>query len=440
MREHPDRAAIQARQARALRELVAALVPRNPFQTPKLERFARELAEELPEGTEAERILARFSERVPLTVKEEVVADQQAQPPYGTNLTYPLDRYVRYTQTSGTTGAPIRWLDTPESWAWMVENWVHVLEASGVRRGDRIFFAFSFGPFLGFWTAFAAGERMGCLCIPGGGMSSAARAQAILDNQATVLCCTPTYAIRLGEAAAEAGIDLSRSRVRAVVVGGEPGAGIPATRARIEALWPGARLWDHHGMTEIGPVSFECAARPGTLHLLEGSFIAEIIDPDTGTPRPRDAEGELVLTNLGRLGSPLIRYRTGDLVRPSAAVPCACGRFEMALEGGILGRTDDMVVVRGVNLYPTAIEAVVRRFGQVAEYRVEIRTANALPEVTLLLEPRLDCGDPASLAAQVQEALRTTFNLRFPVSIAAPGSLPRFEMKARRWTRIIEPA
>src|SRR5262249_34165146 len=153
-----------------------------------------------------------------------------------------------------------------------------------VAPGDRFFFAFSFGPFLGFWTAFEAGLRLGCMCLPGGGQSSAARLRAILENRATVLCCTPTYAIRLGEVAAAEGIDLAAGAVRTILVAGEPGGSIPATRARIERLWPGARVRDHHGMTEIGPVSFECPARPGVLHVIEAGYLPEIIDPESERP------------------------------------------------------------------------------------------------------------------------------------------------------------
>src|SRR5262249_37894170 len=151
--------------------------------------------------------LADFKARVPFTVKQELVADQAACPPFGTNLTYPLDQYTRFSQTSGTSGAPLRWLDTTATWSWMVDNWVDVFRVSGVGSQDRVFFAFSFGPFLGFWTAFEAAGRLGCLCIPGGGLSSSARLRSMLDNQATVLCCTPTYALRLAEIAAQDGID-----------------------------------------------------------------------------------------------------------------------------------------------------------------------------------------------------------------------------------------
>jgi phenylacetate-CoA ligase len=411
----------------ALGALLAELTPRNRFYTEKWKGCR------LTEGLQS---LGEFFERAPFTTKQELVEDQQAHPPYGTNLTYPVERYVRFSQTSGTTGAPLRWLDTPETWSWMVDNWVQVFRTSGVGPGDRIFFAFSFGPFLGFWTAFDAGQRLGCLCLPGGGMSSAARLRTILDNEVGVLCCTPTYAIRLAEVAGELGTDLSAGAVRTLIAAGEPGASIPATRARIERLWPGARLHDHHGMTEVGPVTFECPHRRGVLHVMESAFIPEVIHPGTAQHVRPGEQGELVLTNLGRAGSPLVRYRTGDLVRRAAEAVCACGRHDLALEGGILGRTDDMVVIRGVNLHPGAFEEALRGFDAIAEYQVEVLSGSALREVTVRLEPVPECVNTGALGCEVETALRAAFNLRVPVSVVPPGTLPRWELKAKRWVYV----
>jgi phenylacetate-CoA ligase len=416
-------AAVQAEQLARLRSLLAAILPANPFYRDKLGNCG------LGPGVSS---LEEFCERAPFTTKQELVEDQLRNPPYGTNLTYRLERYTRFCQTSGTTGAPLRWLDTPESWEWMVEGWERVFRAGGVTAGDRVYFAFSFGPFLGFWLAFESAARLGCLCIPGGGLGSAARLQAILDNQVTVLCCTPTYALRLAEVAAEENIDLRAGRVRRIILGGEPGGSIPATRARMEALWPGARTVDHHGMTEIGPVTYGCPQRTDVLHVMESGFIAEVIDPQTGRP---SAQGELVLTNLGRLGSPLLRYRTGDLVRRGERSQCACGSVELALEGGILGRVDDMLVVRGVNVYPSAVEAVLRGVEGVAEYRVQVRSDRALRELHLEIEPTLAHEDGTGLARRVQAAFDKALGLRVEVAVVSCGSLPRFEMKARRWIR-----
>jgi len=271
--------------------------------------------------------------------------------------------------------------------------------------------------------------------LPGGGMSSAARLRAMLDTGATVLCCTPTYALRLAEVANQERIDLAASKIRRIIVAGEPGGSIPSVRARIEERWPGARVVDHHGMTETGPVSYECPRRPGVLHIIESAFIPEVIDPANGRRLDAGARGELVLTNLGRAGSPLLRYRTGDLVQSAPAALCECGSREMALTGGILGRTDDMLVVRGVNIFPSAVEEVIRGFAGVAEYRVEFDADRSLSELRIQVEPRPDCADAANISHRIQAELHNVFGLRIPVTSARSGELPRFEMKAARWVR-----
>ncbi len=174
-----SREAIAAHQLQQLRKLLQAVAAGNRFYAPRLQQAG--LAGELS-------TLDDFFRNMPFTRKEEIAADQQAHPPYGTNLTYPLGAYNRFTQTSATSGVPLRWLDTPESWQWMLDNWKQVLAAAEVGLGDALYFAFSFGPFLGFWTAFEAACQMGCRCLPGGGLSSLARLQAIRDNAVDVLC------------------------------------------------------------------------------------------------------------------------------------------------------------------------------------------------------------------------------------------------------------
>lgn len=420
--EHPDRAAIEAAQLEALRELVAELIPANRFYTHKLQGagVGFDIAS-----------LADFASRFPLTTKAELVADQQANPPYGKNLTYPLNRYTRFHQTSGTSGHPMRWLDTPESWDAMIESWSEVFRAAGVQAGDRVMFAFSFGPFLGFWLAFEAAERLGGLCLPGGGLSSAARLRLMRDNQANILCCTPTYAMRLAEVAATERIEIAALRIKTIIVAGEPGGSIPATRAKLESLWPGARIFDHHGMTEVGPVTHECPVHPGVLHVIESAYFAEVIDPASGQPA---TSGELILTTLTRTGSPLLRYRTGDLVKcEERGTRCACGRSTLRLGGGILGRVDDMVIVRGVNVYPSAVEEILRREADLTEYQVHVTKQGTLSELRLEIEPADRCADVNGLKTRVRQSLEAAFNLRVPVDTVAPGSLPRFEMKAKRW-------
>ena len=361
-------------------------------------------------------------ERLPLTSKSELLADQAAHPPFGTNLTFPVDRYVRLHQTSGSSGdQPLRWLDTEESWEWWVRIWAdHVYRAAGVTAEDRVFFAFSFGPFIGFWSAFGGAERLGAMCISGGAMTSEQRVRNMLDLGATVLLCTPTYALRLADVAREIGINISASGIRTSIHAGEPGASIPSTREAIETAFS-AVTFDHTGMTELGPTGHSCSARDG-VHLIESEFIFEVA-----------ADGELIATNLGRWGMPLIRYRTGDRVVVSRE-PCSCGSPFLKVVGGIQGRVDDMFTVRGVNLYPSQVEDIVRRYPEVAEFVIEHRRVRRMDEVTLLLESAL-----ASFATERLEAdLRQALGVRLECRVVAPGTLPRSELKARRIVRITE--
>lgn len=399
-----SRSEIAAYQLERIQRLTAELAISNPFQRARL-----------PVSGTAIASLEEYSRLVSVTTKAELVEDQGAWPPFGTNLTYELERYTRFHQTSGTTGQPMRWLDTPESWSWVLDCWERVFESAGIVPADRVFFPFSFGPFLGFWAAFDAAARMGCLTIPGGGMRSAGRLRVLLDNEATVLCATPTYAIRLAEVAAEEKVDLRAARVRVIVLAGEPGGSIPATRELIESLWPGARAVDHHGMTETGPITYECPAKRGVLHVMEGAYYPEVLERGRLTPAAVGNEGELVVTNLGRAGSPLLRYRTGDVVKQVAQARCACGSEEMALAGGILARADEMVVIRGTNLYPSAVEAVLRAHDGASEYRVEVDTQHALAEMRIDVECPVGCEDPEELAHRLSAALLKAFTLRIPV-------------------------
>jgi len=370
--------------------------------------------------------------RLPLLTKAELVADQAAHPPFGSNLTFPLDRYVRVHQTSGTSGPPIRWLETQASWEWWARCWGFVLAGAGIVPGDRVYFPFSFGLFVGFWAGFEGARALGALAIPGGGLDSVTRLHAMQALGATALVCTPSYALHLMETARERGLDPTKLGVRVSVHAGEPGAGIPAVRARIEAGW-GARAFDHAGMTEVGAYGYECAEQAG-LHLNESEFIAEVLDPVTLAPV---VEGELVLTNLGRIGSPVVRYRTGDRVRLTEAA-CACGRRFRRLEGGILGRLDDMLIIRGVNVFPSAIEGIVRRFPAVEEFQVEVYRDGELEQARVLIEAH--DADGRAVCALVQEALRASLGVRLDVVPAAPRTLPRFELKARRVVRRRPPA
>lgn len=423
--ERVGRDDLAARQAEQLRGLLASVHGSNAFYTHKLDAA----------GVRPDEL--RTSEdlnRLPFTTKAELVADQAAHPPWGSALSEPLSSYTRYCQTSGTTSQPLRWLDTNESWQWLLECWMAVYRGARVGAEDRIFFPFSFGPFLGFWTAFDAGSRIGAHCVPGGGMPSGQRLDLIDALGVSVVCCTPSYALHLAQvAAADADREapLSEASVRTLIVAGEPGGSIAATRALIESAW-GARVIDHYGLTEVGPIGFECWEGPGFLHLNESRFLCEVLDPESLSPVPDGERGELVVTTLGRTASPVVRYRTGDIV-VRRSEPCRCGRTFARLEGGILARADDMVNVRGVNVYPGAIESVVRAFAEVVEFRAIVARAGAMRSLSLEIEPNGGGLDRQALSARVSRRLREALGLTIPVRVVDPGSLPRFELKARRF-------
>ncbi|MEN9555723.1 MAG: hypothetical protein RLZZ232_2009 [Planctomycetota bacterium] len=416
-----DRGQLETLQQQKLVELLKAIVPRNRFWTTRLQSAGVDI-----------RAIRTVSDlgQIPLCTKAELVSDQAAQAPYGSNLTFPSTRYRRLHQTSGTTGRPVRWMDTQESWDWFMECWRQIYTLAGLTTWDRLFFPFSFGPFIGFWAAFEGALRFGNFCIAGGGLSTSVRLQAMIENEATVVCCTPTYALRMAEVAAAEGIDLKETSVRLLIVAGEPGGTIPATRQRIEELWE-ARVIDHWGMTELGSLAVESEDRPGGQYLLETECIAEVVD-DLGNSVPAGELGELVITNLGRTGSPLIRYRTGDLVRLSAAAD-PHGRILKWMDGGILGRVDDMLIVRGNNVYPSSIEAVLREIPGVAEYRVEVRTAREMKDLTIVVEPAADSeASVEAVEGQVRVALQQRLGFAVEVRMVSAGALPRFEMKSRR--------
>jgi phenylacetate-CoA ligase len=400
---------IRERQLARLNGLLSRVLPANAF-------YRRTLASQAPP------ISWKEFHTFPFTTKSDLVADQERSPPFGTMATYPPEEYATYHQTSGTTGRPLAILDTGESWEWWAECWQYVYAAAGVTARDRVFFAFSFGPFIGFWSAHAAARRLGAMTIPGGGLDSKGRLQLLRNSQATVLMCTPTYALHLAEVARTEGVPIRDSHVRVTIHAGEPGASIPSVRSRIEDAW-GAQSFDHAGGTEVGAYGFSCEARSG-IHLNEAEFIGEVLDPASGQPCPEGASGELVITNLGRAGWPAIRYRTGDIVVAGTRA-CTCGRRFLMCPGGIVGRTDDLIILRGVNVFPSAIEAIVRTF-HIEEFRMIRSREGAMEELTVEVE----ATDEA--AASLAHALRERLAVRIPTRAVPEGSLPRWELKAKR--------
>ncbi len=418
-----DRAERQAWQEQRLRALSSALTT-NRFYQEQFVRAGMEMAE--LRSLEALRAL-------PFTTKAELAAEQQQHPPYGRLLTYPISHYRYLHQTSGTTGNALRWLDTAEDWETFLRCWAEVYWGAGVTADDFVFCAFSFGPYVSHWTGIDGARYAGALALSGGGMHSEQRLRAILDNRCTVLVSTPTYALHLAEVAKGLGIDLRSSDVRITIHAGEPGASVPNVKRRIEDAW-GARCFDHAGATEVGAWGFDCQAEDGAIHLNELEFIFEVIDPKTCAAVGEGARGELVVTTLGRAGMPVLRYRTGDLVEMTTE-PCECGRRLARINGGVLGRADDMLSVRGVNVYPAAIDNLIRAIPSIVEYEVEIRRIAEMDDLLLKLETGKEHSFP-EIEQAILAAFRAKLNIRVSVAQAELGSLPRYEFKARRYKRV----
>ena len=368
--------------------------------------------------------------RLPLTSKSELVQAQSDALPFGSNTTFEESAYSRFHQTSGTTGTPLRVLDTPESWDWWGRCWGHVLAGAGLTENDRMFVPFSFGPFIGFWAAVEGAQKINALMIPGGGRDSLQRLHLMKELGATAMCCTPTYALRLAEVAQESSFDLSEIPLRTLIHAGEPGANVPATKARIESVW-NAKCYDHAGASEIGAHSFECELQPNGTHVTESEFIVEVLNPETLEPVPAGEQGELIITNLGRIGYPVIRYRSGDLVVLNQQ-KCTCGRSYARFEGGVLGRADDMVVVRGINVFPSAVENLVRQCESVEEFRITVTTEREMGNLAIELELSKN-ANPESARKTVDQEIQNELSLRPEITLVPSGSLPRFEMKAKRF-------
>ena len=419
--ESMPRKALESLQMEKLRSMLKEIYGRNRFYTGKLDAtgFRPESIRTMDDLT-----------HLPITTKSELVQAQKDAPPFGTNATFSEVVYSRFHQTSGTTGTPLRVLDTPESWDWWGRCWGHVFAGAGLTGTDRLFVPFSFGPFIGFWAAVEGARQIKALMIPGGGRDSLQRLHFMKELGATVMCCTPTYALRLAEVAQESGFDLSEIPLQKLIHAGEPGANVPATKARIESAW-NAKCYDHAGASEVGAHSFECEIQPDGTHVIESEFIVEVLCPKTLKPVSVGEQGELVITNLGRIGFPVIRYRTGDLVRLNPE-PCECGRTFPRFEGGVLGRADDMVVVRGVNVFPSAIENLVRRCNVVEEFQIMVSTKREMGHLAIELELNKN-ADPETARSAVNQAIRNELGLRADITVVSYGSLPRFEMKAKRF-------
>jgi len=424
--ETMPREELEALQVRKLRNLVEWAGTQVPFHAKRLSDA----------GVTADSIESLDDlQRIPFFTRDEWMGGQLEQPPYGPILAAPEEAAIRYHMTSGTTGrTPIRVLDSMKDWEWIAEMWCYGLWGFGVRPIDRVFIAFGYATFIGFWGLHYASEKMGCLTLPGGAMTTEQRVRTIEEMGATVVASTPTYALRMAQEARALGIDLASGPVERLILSGEPAGSIPATKKLIEEQW-GAKAGDTAGMTELGTIMvFECEAQPGGTHIIEDHYIEEVVDPETGEPVGYGEQGERVVTSFGRGFIPVLRYRTRDLVVKVPGAGCACGRTFDIYDGGIRGRVDDMKLVRGTNVYPRAVEAIVREIPEIDEFQIRLYTAEGIrDEIEVLVEVPDEGADVDGILARLGKELAGAHeSLRFGVRQAETGSLPRFELKAKR--------
>jgi phenylacetate-CoA ligase len=376
-------------------------------------------------------------QKVPFTTKEELRQSQEKYPPFGEFHCIRPEEGVRVFQTTGTTGIPVRSLLSKKDWyVNYYDQFLYFMYGYGITTSDVMFVPFNYGLYLAWWGLQAAFEQAGVLIIPGGGQSSEDRVKNIIEWKPTVVCGTPTYILFLGDTAKKMGVDLSKTTVRIVITAGEPGAQVPSTKKQIEATW-GAKNYDDIGSTEISNFGFECIAQKGT-HVVESMFLAEVIDPVTGKSLGPGQEGELVLTNLCCESMPLIRWRMGDIVKFDVK-KCDCGRTSLRLDGGIIGRADDMFQFGGVNIFPSAIENFVRETKAFSnEYQVVAPKMGSGMHLKIRVEPASSALSKEEMDRAVR-AFKETFKFRIGVTpnveVAKIGELPRFEGKARRVIR-----
>lgn len=355
--------------------------------------------------------------------------------PYGDALCVPLDDVTEFRQTSGTSGQPVYQPDTWQDWEWWAECWAFLLWAQGYRPSDRVFIPFGYNIFVAFWAAHYAAEKLGCEVIPGGVLNTKSRVLKIQELKATAMMGTPTYILAMANTAVEKlGIDPTTLTIEKITCAGEPGASIPSTKTRMEEAW-GAKVYDHAGATEIGAWSFECNEQSGGLHVNDGFFLVEIEDIETGDiinePGKR---GKMIITTLDREAMPCIRFDSKDIIE-WASEACPCGRTFRLLKGGVIGRADDITKVKGVLLAPSAIEEVVRSIdGLGDEYEVVVDKIKDKELITLKIEiaPGAE-AQSREIEPKIMEQLRLKTNLGYNLEFHEYGSLPRYEVKAKRF-------
>ncbi len=372
--------------------------------------------------------------KIPKVEKSMMRQIQNKDPfPYGDALCVPLEDVSTFRQTSGTTGQPVYQADTWQDWEWWSECWAYILWAQGYRPGDRVFIPFGYNIFVAFWAGHYGAEKIGCEVVPGGVLDTRARLLKMQELFATAMMATPTYVLRMADTAKnELGMDPSRLSINKITCAGEPGAGIPGTKKRMESAF-GAKVYDHSGATEIGAWSFECLDQPRGMHVNEAMFLVEIEDIETGEIIDYPGKsGKMIITALDRIAQPCIRFDSKDIIQWDPD-PCSCGRTFRLIKGGVLGRADDITKVKGVLLSPAAIEEVVRSIKELGdEFEVIVDKQGDIDRIKLKVE-LMPGISKHHIAETLTNQLRLKTNLGYLIEYYDYGTLPRYEVKAKRF-------
>ncbi len=373
-----------------------------------------------------------FHKLVPFTDKKDYVEDQER---YGIAARAQDDDIVSsYFHTTGTTGSYLHENYGEYDTIKMASIFAYAWWDCGVRPGDSVFINHNFGFWLGLWHMYWAARHFGLKIYSAGGMTTDERIDAIVARQPTMVCGTPTYLLRLAQRAAERGIDLSASSVRYITAGGESGLSIPVTRRALESGW-GAVGIDAYGLSEVGIAHMECSGHAGGVHVMEDAFHSYSINPDTFEQTADGDVGENIVTAYTHLAQPFIKYRTHDLVRRRMHHEHGCGWNWAFLEGGVLGRTDFMVVIKGVNVYPTAVENLIGSVPELTNYyEIHISKKNSLDAMMVRVEARADVAEASfpDIALALSNVYRKQLGVTLDVEIVPAETIERYQLKTRR--------
>ena len=423
--ETMPRAQLDALHLQRLQALAAYAYDNTPFYRRKFDAAGIKPADI--------RTLEDFKRKVPVTDKSEFIGLQQERPPYGDTLALPMDLVAHHCETSGTTGVPLAIPYSMYDTVRYGESWVYGYWGLGIRPTDTFYFAFGWGNFAGFWSAYWGARRLGCRVISGGGLDTKGHIDAILRMKPTVLISTPTFALRIAAVAREMGVDLSRSSIKFTYHAGEPGpTALPGMRAQIEEAW-GAKAGELLGIAEVDAMAPGCPLGDG-VHVNEMNCFTWSMDPATGSETADGEIGENIVTGYANTAQPLLNYRTHDLVR-RRALACSCGRTWAKFDGSVLGRTDFMVTVRGTNVYQTAVENILNQIDGVSmHYELVLTHEDGNDAMTVRFEPQSGVEESrwAGIASDASDRIHKALHVRLRCTPVAPASLPRFELKTKR--------